>query len=87
MLFLQLQMLPLFIIYFLFWGYSLTISYIDLKLMFFIQMFTDLRCSPSCTRGGIHGTVAICPPDCFQYKGTIDVFYKVIRQVSWMAYT
>lgn len=46
------------------------------------QMFADLRCSPSCTRAGIHGTVAICPPDCFQYKGTLDVFYKIIRQVS-----
>ncbi|KAB1204978.1 Mitochondrial carrier protein MTM1 [Morella rubra] len=43
-------------------------------------MFADLRCSPSCTRAGIHGTVAICPPDCFQYKGTLDVFYKIIRQ-------
>jgi Cdc6-like AAA superfamily ATPase len=46
------------------------------------QMFADLRCSPSCTRAGIHGTVSICPPDCFQYKGTLDVFYKIIRQVS-----
>ncbi|PKI72412.1 mitochondrial carrier protein MTM1 [Punica granatum] len=44
------------------------------------MMFADLRCSPSCTRAGIHGTVSICPPDCFQYKGTLDVFYKIIRQ-------
>ncbi|CAH9069927.1 unnamed protein product [Cuscuta europaea] len=44
------------------------------------MMFADLRCSPSCTRAGVHGTVAICPPDCFQYKGTLDVFYKIIRQ-------
>ncbi|RXI09620.1 hypothetical protein DVH24_025091 [Malus domestica] len=43
-------------------------------------MFADLRCSPSCTRAGIQGTVSICPPDCFQYKGTLDVFYKIIRQ-------
>ncbi|KAG8485900.1 hypothetical protein CXB51_019264 [Gossypium anomalum] len=43
-------------------------------------MFVDLRCSPSCTRAGVHGTVAICPPDCFQYKGTLDVFNKIIRQ-------
>ncbi|XP_022736103.1 mitochondrial carrier protein MTM1-like isoform X4 [Durio zibethinus] len=43
-------------------------------------MFADLRCSPSCTRAGVHGTVAICPPDCFQYKGTLDVFNKIIRQ-------
>ncbi|OWM79617.1 hypothetical protein CDL15_Pgr023029 [Punica granatum] len=45
-----------------------------------VKMFADLRCSPSCTRAGIHGTVSICPPDCFQYKGTLDVFYKIIRQ-------
>lgn len=44
------------------------------------MLFADLRCSPSCTRAGVHGTVAICPPDCFQYKGTLDVFYKIIRQ-------
>ncbi|CAA2997561.1 mitochondrial carrier MTM1 [Olea europaea subsp. europaea] len=44
------------------------------------MMFADLRCSPSCTRAGVHGTVSICPPDCFQYKGTLDVFYKIIRQ-------
>nr|KAJ0225917.1 hypothetical protein LSAT_V11C100037440 [Lactuca sativa] len=44
------------------------------------MMFTDLRCSPSCTRAGVHGTVSICPPDCFEYKGTLDVFYKIIRQ-------
>ncbi|XP_044507068.1 mitochondrial carrier protein MTM1-like [Mangifera indica] len=43
-------------------------------------LFADLRCSPSCTRAGVHGTVSICPPDCFQYKGTLDVFYKIIRQ-------
>lgn len=46
-----------------------------------LQMFADLRCSTSCTRAGVHGTVSICPPDCFQYKGTLDVFYKIIRQV------
>lgn len=47
-------------------------------------MFTDLRCSTSCTRAGVHGTVSICPPDCFQYKGTLDVFYKIIRQVVFI---
>ncbi|VVB01703.1 unnamed protein product [Arabis nemorensis] len=44
------------------------------------MMFADLRCSPSCSRAGVHGTVSICPPDCFQYKGTFDVFTKIIRQ-------
>lgn len=62
------------------------ISLLNLELIFdfyiLCQMFADLRCSPSCARAGIHGTVAICPPDCFQYKGTLDVFYKIIRQVG-----
>ncbi|XP_075513292.1 mitochondrial carrier protein MTM1-like isoform X1 [Primulina tabacum] len=48
------------------------------------MMFADLRCSPSCTRAGVHGTVAICPPDCFHYKGTLDVFYKIIRQEGFL---
>ncbi|XP_042479413.1 mitochondrial carrier protein MTM1-like isoform X2 [Macadamia integrifolia] len=43
-------------------------------------LFSDLRCSPYCPRGGMVGTEAVCPPDCFQYKGTLDVFYKIIRQ-------
>ncbi|KAL0358895.1 UNVERIFIED_CONTAM: Mitochondrial carrier protein MTM1 [Sesamum angustifolium] len=50
------------------------------------MMFADLRCSPSCTRAGVHGTVALCPPDCFHYKGTLDVFYKIIRQTFILAY-
>ncbi|KAL0340996.1 UNVERIFIED_CONTAM: Mitochondrial carrier protein MTM1 [Sesamum radiatum] len=49
------------------------------------MMFADLRCSPSCTRAGVHGTVALCPPDCFHYKGTLDVFYKIIRQEGFSA--
>ncbi|PNY15880.1 solute carrier family 25 member 39-like protein [Trifolium pratense] len=44
------------------------------------MMFADLRCSPSCTRAGLHGTVSLCPPDCFRYKGTLDVMYKIIQQ-------
>ncbi|KAK4745488.1 hypothetical protein SAY87_011800 [Trapa incisa] len=48
------------------------------------MMFADLRCSPSCARAGIQGTVSICPPDCFQYKSTLDVFYKIIRQEGFM---
>ncbi|KAF8412146.1 hypothetical protein HHK36_000102 [Tetracentron sinense] len=43
-------------------------------------VFTDLRCSPSCTHSGILGTEPVCRPECFQYKGTLDVFYKIIRQ-------
>lgn len=51
-------------------------------LFIFLQLFADLRCSPSCARAGVQGTVSICPPDCFQYKGTLDVFHKIIRQVG-----
>uniref|UniRef100_A0A5B6ZES9 Mitochondrial carrier protein MTM1 n=1 Tax=Davidia involucrata TaxID=16924 RepID=A0A5B6ZES9_DAVIN len=62
--------------------YSHPLSNLTSRMAFFgpNMMFADLRCSPSCTRAGIQGTVAICPPDCFQYKGTLDVFYKIIRQ-------
>lgn len=44
------------------------------------MMFADLRCSPSCSRAGIQGTVSICPPECFQYKGTLDVLCKIVQQ-------
>ena len=50
-------------------------------LMPSFQILSELRCSPSCTRGIILGSEPICPPDCFQYKGTVDVFLKVVRQV------
>ncbi|KAF0899414.1 hypothetical protein E2562_019532 [Oryza meyeriana var. granulata] len=43
-------------------------------------ILSDFRCSPSCTRGVILGSEPVCPPDCFQYKGTLDVFLKVVRQ-------
>ncbi|XP_057480294.1 mitochondrial carrier protein MTM1-like isoform X1 [Actinidia eriantha] len=62
--------------------YSHPLSNVISRMAFFgpNMMFADLRCSPSCTRAGVHGTRSICPPDCFQYKGTLDVFYKIIRQ-------
>ncbi|RWR80239.1 mitochondrial carrier protein MTM1 isoform X1 [Cinnamomum micranthum f. kanehirae] len=44
------------------------------------MIFPDVRCSPSCTHGGLLGTGSFCPPECSQYKGTMDVFYKIIRQ-------
>jgi solute carrier family 25, member 39/40 len=44
------------------------------------QILSEFRCSPSCTRA-ILGSDPVCPPDCFQYKGTLDVFLKVVRQV------
>ncbi|KAK3123332.1 hypothetical protein QOZ80_8AG0628760 [Eleusine coracana subsp. coracana] len=43
-------------------------------------ILSEFRCSPSCTRGIILGSELVCPPDCFQYKGTLDVFLKVVRQ-------
>ncbi|XP_020395078.1 mitochondrial carrier protein MTM1-like isoform X2 [Zea mays] len=44
------------------------------------QILSEFRCSPSCTRGLLLGSEPVCPPDCFQYKGTLDVFLKVVRQ-------
>ncbi|KAK4273915.1 hypothetical protein QN277_017218 [Acacia crassicarpa] len=44
------------------------------------MLFADLRCSPSCTRAGIQGTVSICPPECFRYKGALDVLCKIVQQ-------
>ncbi|CAF2244864.1 BnaA08g13960D [Brassica napus] len=63
-------------------SYSHPLSYDIGRMAFFgpNMMFADLRCSPSCARAGVQGTVSICPPDCFQYKGTFDVFTKIIRQ-------
>lgn len=46
------------------------------------QMLSDLRCSPSCNRGGALATEPFCSPDCFRYKGTLDVMYKVVSQVK-----
>jgi hypothetical protein len=46
------------------------------------QMWPDFRCYPSCSPSGIHGTGPACNPECFQYKGTMDVFYKIVRQVQ-----
>nr|KAJ0198760.1 hypothetical protein LSAT_V11C600315580 [Lactuca sativa] len=43
------------------------------------MMFVDLRCSPSCTRAGVDGTVSICPLDCFEYKGTLEGFGRIWR--------
>lgn len=46
---------------------------------FFIQIFSDMRCCyASCNHLNAQ---AICTSDCFEYKGTLDVFNKVARQV------
>lgn len=43
-------------------------------------VFAEVKCPPVCPRGGAFGMTPLCPPSCFQYKGTLDVFYKIIRQ-------
>ncbi|KAI8528128.1 hypothetical protein RHMOL_Rhmol12G0127100 [Rhododendron molle] len=40
---------------------------------------SDMRCSPSCTRA-VLGAEPACHPDFSRYTGTMDVFYKVVRQ-------
>ncbi|XP_030457404.1 mitochondrial carrier protein MTM1-like isoform X1 [Syzygium oleosum] len=42
-------------------------------------MLPDLRSYTSCTRS-VFDNEPVCPPECGRYKGTLDVFYKVIRQ-------
>ncbi|XP_022770535.1 mitochondrial carrier protein MTM1-like isoform X1 [Durio zibethinus] len=42
-------------------------------------MFPELRSSQSCARS-VLGSEPVCSPECNRYKGTLDVFYKVIRQ-------
>uniref|UniRef100_A0A0D6R8U8 Mitochondrial carrier protein n=1 Tax=Araucaria cunninghamii TaxID=56994 RepID=A0A0D6R8U8_ARACU len=43
-------------------------------------MFAEMKCPPVCPRGGAFGSTPLCPPSCFQYKGALDVFSKIIRQ-------
>lgn len=45
-------------------------------------IWSDFRCYPSCSTGGINGLgpCSSCSPECFQYRGTMDVFSKVTRQ-------
>lgn len=37
-------------------------------------------CPPVCPRGGVSGAAPLCPPACYRYNGTFDVFHKIIRQ-------
>ncbi|KAK8711330.1 hypothetical protein V6N13_146614 [Hibiscus sabdariffa] len=41
--------------------------------------FPDMRSSQSCSRS-VLGSEPLCAPECNRYTGTLDVFYKVIRQ-------
>ncbi|KAI3960873.1 hypothetical protein MKW92_014832 [Papaver armeniacum] len=62
--------------------YSNVTEYICARMTAFRTngIFSDLRCSPSCARAALFGPSFICPPDCFTYKGTLDVFNKIIQQ-------
>lgn len=42
-------------------------------------MLPDMRCFPSCDRA-VSGASSTRGPDCSKYEGTLDVFYKVVRQ-------
>lgn len=44
------------------------------------SLSAEFVCPPVCPRGGVSGVTPLCPPPCFQYNGTFDVFYKIIRQ-------
>jgi hypothetical protein len=52
------------------------------SLKYIAQIWSDFRCYPSCSTGGINGFGPSCSPECFQYRGTMDVFSKVTRQAS-----
>ncbi|XP_021280694.1 mitochondrial carrier protein MTM1 isoform X2 [Herrania umbratica] len=43
------------------------------------MLFPELKSSQSCARS-VLGSEPVCPPECSRYKGTLDVFHKVIRQ-------
>ncbi|KAJ0113436.1 hypothetical protein Patl1_00557 [Pistacia atlantica] len=51
--------------------------YVNCFFLLLFLMLPDLRNSPSCTRVASGREPA---PECSRYKGTLDVFYKVIRQ-------
>ncbi|KAK6260594.1 hypothetical protein SCA6_015068 [Theobroma cacao] len=46
------------------------------------MFFPELKSSQSCARS-VLGSEPVCPPECSRYKGTLDVFYKVIRQMHY----
>ncbi|XP_044348060.1 mitochondrial carrier protein MTM1 isoform X2 [Triticum aestivum] len=45
-------------------------------------IWSDFRCYPWCNPGGLKlsGLGPSCSPECFQYRGTMDVFSKISRQ-------
>eukprot|EP01018_Ginkgo_biloba_P004375 Gb_35137 [translate_table: standard] len=61
------------------------ITTINLQILFSsllanFKVFAEMKCPPVCPRGGALGMTPLCPPSCFEYKGALDVFYKIIRQ-------
>ena len=50
-------------------------------------MFNEVKCPPVCPWGGAFGMTPLCPPSCFEYKGNLDVCYKIILQVCFFFFT
>ncbi|KAJ8479698.1 hypothetical protein OPV22_023425 [Ensete ventricosum] len=48
------------------------------------QICMDVRCYPSYIYGERYCASTCCPSDCSRYKGTLDVFYKVIKQEGFV---
>ncbi|URE48125.1 mitochondrial substrate carrier family protein [Musa troglodytarum] len=46
-----------------------------------IRICMAVRCYPSYIYGEQYCASTCCPSDCSRYKGTLDVFYKVIKQI------
>jgi hypothetical protein len=61
--------------------------FICFSLKYIAQIWSDFRCYPWCNPGGLklNGLGPSCSPECFQYRGTMDVFYKITRQVNTLA--
>lgn len=62
---------------------NFNVGYVECLLSFIMfQMLPDLRSTTSSARAVLGSEPPVCPSDCNRYTGTLDVLYKVIRQVS-----
>lgn len=63
---------------------SIACVFICFSLKYIAQIWSDFRCYPWCNPGGLKlsGLGPSCSPECFQYRGTMDVFSKISRQVN-----
>jgi hypothetical protein len=66
---------------------SMSCLFIYFSLKYIAQIWSDFRCYPWCNPGGLklNGLGPSCSPECFQYRGTMDVFSKISRQVNTLA--